>query len=586
LGQTSPAQLSISTRSKRKRGLPGGTLCDAVRPLPRAGLSNNRVLRRAENCRLRGQDFKQLDSNHGSLAATSTNYDHYLRDDLRLIPATVRVGLGLGPRLVLDCLAANLANRLGDRTTVAHSKDELHARLAPFDQHHVLAHWDQLDAAGRERLAAQLAQVDCSLLKELFAGEVVAEDWAELARRALAPPARRLNDPEAATSAEQAEQLGLEALAAGHAGVIIVAGGQGTRLGFEHPKGMYQIGPVSGASLFQILLEKIAARARVAEMRIPLYLMTSPATHDETIAYLDEHERFGLPREDVQIFCQGTMPAIDAGTGRLLLASPGELALSPDGHGGTLNGLVVSGCLADMRARGLRHVFYCQVDNPLVEMCDPRFLGFHLQAGSEMSTQVVTKRHSREKVGNVVSLDGKLQILEYSDLNSLDDEIVERRAADSSPIFWAGNTACHVFDVAFLERMAASGTALPFHVARKAVSHVDAAGSPVEPREPNAIKFERFIFDLMPNARQAIVVEVDPQLTFAPIKNASGESFDSPETVQAQMIALYASWLRAAGCEVAEGVAVEISPLFAQNAEEVAAQVGPGLAVTQPRYFC
>jgi UDP-N-acetylglucosamine/UDP-N-acetylgalactosamine diphosphorylase len=219
-------------------------------------------------------------------------------------------------------------------------------------------------------------------------------------------------------------------------------------------------------------------------------------------------------------------------------------------------------------------------------MCDPRFLGYHLLAGSEMSTQVVAKKHSREKVGNVVSLDGKLRILEYSDLNPLGDEIVERRAPDGSPVFWAGNTACHVFEVAFLERMATSGTALPFHVARKAVAHVDAAGKKVEPREPNAIKYERFIFDLLPEAHLAIVVEIDPAVTFAPVKNAPGEAYDSPDTVRAQMIALYTSWLRAAGCEVAPGVAVEVSPLFAQNAEELAARIPPGLTVTAPRYFC
>jgi UDP-N-acetylglucosamine/UDP-N-acetylgalactosamine diphosphorylase len=321
-------------------------------------------------------------------------------------------------------------------------------------------------------------------------------------------------------------------------------------------------------------------------MRIPLYLMTSPATHEETVTYFAANERFGLPSEDVKIFCQGTMPAVDAASGKLLLADKHELALSPDGHGGTLRGLVTSGCLADMHARSVRHVFYCQVDNPLVTMCDPRFLGYHLLAGSEMSTQVVAKKHSREKVGNVVSLDGKLRILEYSDLNPLEDAIVERRAADGSPIFWAGNTASHIFEAAFLERMAASGTALPFHVARKAVPHVNAAGQKVEPREPNAIKYERFIFDLLPEARQAIVVEIDPALTFAPVKNAPGEAYDSPDTVRAQMIALHASWLREAGCEVVPGVAVEVSPLFAQNAEELAARIPPGLTVTSPRYFC
>jgi UDP-N-acetylglucosamine/UDP-N-acetylgalactosamine diphosphorylase len=189
-------------------------------------------------------------------------------------------------------------------------------------------------------------------------------------------------------------------------------------------------------------------------------------------------------------------------------------------------------------------------------------------------------------VGNVVSVDGKVRIIEYSDLNPLADDVVERRASDGGPVFWAGNTAIHVFDAGFLESMAASNSALPFHVAKKTVAYSDAAGRTIEPAEPNAIKFERFIFDLMPAADRAIVVEVDPAQAFAPVKNAPGAPFDTPESAQAQMIALHAGWLRAAGCEVSDDVAVEISPMFAQNAQELAAQIRTGMAVTAPRYFC
>ncbi|MEX0678505.1 MAG: UTP--glucose-1-phosphate uridylyltransferase [Pirellulales bacterium] len=464
--------------------------------------------------------------------------------------------------------------------------DELVRHLAAFSQEHVLAFWHELDPQKRDRLAAQVEQLDLRLLDELFRNQVAGEDWARVARRAAAPPAFRLNERRPSVSPEQAHQRGRQALEAGHVGVILVAGGQGTRLGFQRPKGMFSIGPVSGASLFQILFEKIAARSRAAQMRIPLYLMTSPATHEDTVKYLAANEYFGLASEDVRIFCQAAMPAVDAVTGRLLLAAKGELALSPDGHGGTLPALAAGGCLADIRARGLRQLFYCQVDNPLVEMCDPLFLGYHLLSDSDLSTLVVAKRHSRERVGNVVSIDGQMRMIEYSDLNPLEDEIVERRGPEGGPVFWAGNTAIHVFDAAFLESMAATTAALPFHAAKKAVGYVDAAGRTIAPRQPNAIKFERFIFDLLPAARRAIVVEVDPARAFAPVKNAPGADADTPESAQAQMIALHAGWLRAAGCEVADGVAVEVSPMFAQNAQELAAQIRPGMAVTGPRYFC
>jgi UDP-N-acetylglucosamine/UDP-N-acetylgalactosamine diphosphorylase len=465
-------------------------------------------------------------------------------------------------------------------------KDRLTRRLAPFGQEHLLAFWDELSADARDRLVAQLDQLDFERIDRLHRGAGAAEDWAALARRAEAPPAVRLGRTHPRISPEQALRRGRQAMSAGRVGVILVAGGQGTRLGFEHPKGMYPIGPLSEASLFKILLEKVSARARAADATIPLYLMTSPATHAETIEYLSAHENFGLDDADVRVFCQGTMPAVDAGTGRLLMSAKDQLALSPDGHGGMLEALARGGLLDDIRQRGIEQLFYCQVDNPLVEMCDPGFLGDHLAAGSELSTLVVAKRGSRDKVGNVVSIDGHLRIIEYSDLNPLDDEIVERQGSDGTPVFWAGNTAIHVFDVAFLERMAASGTALPFHVARKTVAHLDALGKNVEPAEPNAVKFERFIFDLLSEARGAIVVEGDESSCFAPLKNARGEVRDTPESVQAQMIALHTRWLRSAGCQVAPGVAVEIAPLFAQNAEETAARVEPGLVVTRPRYFC
>src|SRR6185437_14552961 len=230
-------------------------------------------------------------------------------------------------------------------------------------------------------------------------------------------------------------------------------------------KGMYPIGPVSHATLFQILFEKVMAVGKRYGVQVPLYLMTSPATHDETVAFLAAHGNFGLPDESLHIFCQGTMPAVDAATGKILLESPGELFASPDGHGGTLAALERSGGLAAMHDQGIEQICYFQVDNPLVQLCDPEFLGYHLLARSELSTQVITKKLPAERVGNVVSIDGQVRIIEYSDLPA---EAGERRTEDGSLELWAGNTAIHVFDLAFLERVKGDQAALPFHLARKA----------------------------------------------------------------------------------------------------------------------
>jgi UDP-N-acetylglucosamine/UDP-N-acetylgalactosamine diphosphorylase len=465
--------------------------------------------------------------------------------------------------------------------------DRLLARLKPAEQEHLLTFWRELDEPARQSLASQIDQIDLALIARLTAGGQTSQAWADLARRATPPPAIRLADRANPGSAATPRKRGEQALAEGQVALVIVAGGQGTRLGFPHPKGMFPIGPISGATLFQILFEKTLARGRAAGAPIPVYLMTSPATHEETVRFLDENGRFGLAPHDVTVFCQGTMPAVDARTHKLLLADRGSLSVSPDGHGGLLAALAGSGGLADARRRGVRYLFYVQVDNPLVSIGDPEFLGYHIERQSEVSTQVVAKRTLRDKVGNVVTIDGKLQILEYSDLNPLADEIVGRRAADGSPVFWAGNIAVHIFDLAFLEQVADSADGLPFHFAHKAVPFIDcASGRPVEPDGPNALKFERFIFDLLPEAKQAIVYEVDSETAFAPVKNAPGEASDTPETVQGQMISLATRWLGEAGAAVDPRVSVEISPLLAQDAAELAQRIPAGLHVTLPRYFC
>ncbi len=461
-------------------------------------------------------------------------------------------------------------------------KQALLARLEPYGQEQLLACWEQLDERQQRQLAGEIEQMDLALLAELLRGEGRNGELGPVADQADPPPAFRLGARQNRFSPEEACAHGEAALRAGQVGVILVAGGQGTRLGLNHPKGVFSIGPVSGATLFQILIEKVVAVSRRYGVRVPLYVMTSPATNDETIEFLASHDRFGLPEDDLWVFCQGTMPAVDAETGKILLQSPDHVALSPDGHGGMLAALAGSGGLDDAVGRGLKHFFYMQVDNPLVHVCLPEFLGYHLLAESEMTTQVVRKQDPLEPVGNVVQVDGRLRVIEYSDLP---DEVARRRAPDGSLAIWAGSIAVHAIAVDFLRRMAGTAHALPFHVARKKVACLDASGQRVEPEVPNAIKFERFIFDLMPSAERAVVVEIDPAEHFGPLKNAPGNAADTPETVRAQLIALHRKWLRQAGVEVADEVAVEISPLFALDAEMLAERIPGGTQILEPTYF-
>jgi UDP-N-acetylglucosamine/UDP-N-acetylgalactosamine diphosphorylase len=463
-----------------------------------------------------------------------------------------------------------------------HNYRELMTLLEPFDQTHLLAGWEELSDEQRAGLASQIQALDLPLIARLYRDRNLPIDIRKLVERATSPRGVRLGQDQAGVSPAEARRLGEELLRRGEVAALLVAGGQGTRLGFPHPKGMFPIGPVSGNSLFQIHVEKILARARKAGCSIPLAIMTSPATHRETVEFLERHNRFGLAESDLHIFCQGTMPSVDAETGAILLSGPGELALSPDGHGGMLAAIVHSGTLEKLSSRGVKYLFYFQVDNPLVDILSPMVVGYHVLSGSEMSTEVVAKETPLDRAGNVIQVDDRLYVVEYSDLP---DDLAHKRSPDGGLLLWAGSIGVHVINVDFLFRMHGQPEALPYHLAYKKVPYYVPGQGVVTPTKPNAIKFERFIFDLIPYARNAIVIEVNAAEHFAPLKNAPGADRDSPDHVREQMIALHRSWLEQNGVTVCDGVAVEISPLFAVEPSDLKGQFPPGYKVTRPTFF-
>lgn len=466
--------------------------------------------------------------------------------------------------------------------------ESLQQRFEAHGQQHVLAFWDSLSTEQQQRFGKELEAIDLPLIATLFEGDKDQPDWAAEARRADSPPAMRLadrrgqGDSSLGLSPGEAIHAGTNALAAGKLGIILVAGGQGSRLGFEHPKGMYPVGPISDATLFEIHLKKALGLASKHGKSVPVYLMTSPVTHDETVTFLDKHNNFGLPQADLFVFCQGTMPAVDDQTGRLLLAGPGELFKSPDGHGGTVAALERSGAIKHMQAHGVEQLFYFQVDNPIVPVCDAELVGYHLLAGSELSSIAVAKQTPQEKLGNFVMLGDQLHVIEYSDFPH---DVAAERNADGSLKFWAGSIAIHVFNVEFLQRMLSFKDALPFHVAHKKVPHLNEAGELVEPEQPNALKFERFIFDLLPQAKRPIVVEYTEEECFAPLKNAPGAEKDTPEYVKRFMVNQHREWLEAAGATVDIGVDVEIDPLWAVDAEQAAERVSADFRIAEPTYL-
>jgi len=454
--------------------------------------------------------------------------------------------------------------------------------LESHGQHHLLAWWDHLTPDRQQALARQIEALDLALVNRLAREHAQhASAGADLKSRAerAQPPTQLIRQPR--TPADQAvwaeaKAAGEKLLAAGRVGAVVVAGGQGSRLGFDKPKGMFPIGPLSERTLFQVFCEQLVALGRKYGKPIPYFVMTSDATHDETVAFFESKNFFGLPRGDVFFFQQGSLPAVHESTGKILLSDKAEVSTSPDGHGGILKALKRSGLLDVMAQRGIDVLYYHQVDNPTAAMCDSAFLGFHRLRGSQMTTKVVAKESAAEKMGVVVSVDGQTQIIEYSDLPP------ERSAAlaeDGSLLLWAGNTAVHAFDRKFLAEIASRENALPFHLAHKPVPHLDEQGNKVEPRpdQKNAYKFEQFIFDVLPLTAVALVVEGDRAREFNPVKNQSGK--DSPETSRAALNRNAIAWLTDADVQVAPGVQVEISPLFALDAEALSKQIRPGLLI-------
>ncbi len=404
---------------------------------------------------------------------------------------------------------------------------------------------------------------------ELQAGGPVA-DRAERAES----PAQLIRQPASAEDREawqSAAALGRELLSQGKVGALLVAGGQGTRLGFDKPKGMFPVGPLSGKTLYQWFAEQLRCRGREAGRSIPYFMMTSEATHSDTLDFFKEHDFFGLVKGDVFLFQQGMLPAIAADSDEILLDQKHRVSLSPDGHGGLLHALSMHGLLEEMTRRGIEHLYYHQVDNPTAIVCDPAFIGWHARQQSEVSTKVVRKVSPDERMGVVCTVDGRTEIIEYSDLTP---EQARKKDASGSDIFWAGNTAMHVFSVGFLTRLMDEDLDLPYHIAKKAVPHLDAGGNRVTPTSPNATKFEQFIFDALPLATTALVVEADRTAEFNPVKNKDGA--DSPATSRAALVTNHRRWAELAGATVHAGVTVEISPLLACDEEAAVRAIAPG----------
>ncbi|KAL8713189.1 MAG: hypothetical protein Q9220_002710 [cf. Caloplaca sp. 1 TL-2023] len=373
---------------------------------------------------------------------------------------------------------------------------------------------------------------------------------------------------------------GLELVSKGQVAVVLMAGGQGTRLGSSDPKGCFNIGLPSQKSLFQIQAERIWKVQKLAEKQsgkkdifIPWYVMTSGPTRKATEQFFEQHNYFGLQKDNVTIFEQGVLPCI-SNEGKILLESKAKVAVAPDGNGGIYQALLTSNVRTDMRKRGIQHIHAYCVDNCLVKVADPVFIGFAASKDVDIATKVVRKRSAKESVGLILQKNGKPDVVEYSEIDNATAEAKDAKQPDLLK-FRAANIVNHYYSFRFLESIEDWAHKLPHHVARKKIPYVDTEkGETVKPDKPNGIKLEQFVFDVFPllDLDKFACMEVKREEEFSPLKNAKGTGEDDPDTSKQDILNQGRRWIQNVGgiveSEAAlEETGVEVSPLVSYGGE-------------------
>ena len=457
-------------------------------------------------------------------------------------------------------------------------EDKIITLLKNQNQQQILEHYSQLSSDKKNIFLEELRGLDLSLAFDWY-GKFAQEKNAshpffEIQAAPIIPV------PETADEKirhREARRLGESILRRNEIAVLIVAGGQGTRLGFEGPKGIFCISPIEQKSLFQLFAETVKALSNRYRATIPLLIMTNRENQHETQQFFAKHNFFNLDRQTVYFFNQGMLPTLTP-EGQFILKDDTHLLVNPDGHGGSLKALYGTGLLQTLMDKGFTELFYCQVDNPLVKIADPVFIGYHKMEGAEISTKVVRRRDPDEKVGIYGLVKGKPTIVEYSDFRPEDYRALDAKGGIRH---WAGNTAIHLISLPFIHRLNQRGFALPYHLA---VKEVEGRGKEGAGAKMTGWKFETFVFDAIPLARKACGMEVIREEEFAPVKNKEGK--DSPDTARAAMNHLHRTWLKKAGAHLAPEVRVEVSPLFALDEEELIARLkGKKLTISEDKYL-
>ncbi|XP_023083362.2 UDP-N-acetylhexosamine pyrophosphorylase-like protein 1 isoform X3 [Piliocolobus tephrosceles] len=437
------------------------------------------------------------------------------------------------------------------------SEQDVRARLQRAGQEHLLRFWAELAPESRAALLAELALLEPEALREHCrrAAEACARPHGPppgLAERLRPLPAERVgrasrSDPE---TRRRWEEEGFRQIALNKVAVLLLAGGQGTRLGVTYPKGMYRVGLPSQKTLYQLQAERIRRVEQLADERhgtrctVPWYVMTSEFTLGPTAEFFREHNFFHLDPANVVMFEQRLLPAVTF-DGKVILERKDKVAMAPDGNGGLYCALEDHKILEDMERRGVEFVHVYCVDNILVRLADPVFIGFCVLQGADCGAKVVEKAYPEEPVGVVCQVDGVPQVVEYSEISP---DTAQLRASDGGLLYNAGNICNHFFTRGFLKAVTREfEPLLKPHVAVKKVPYVDEEGNLVKPLKPNGIKMEKFVFDVFRFAKNFAAFEVLREEEFSPLKNAEPAGRDSPRTSRQALLAQHYRWALQAG---------------------------------------
>ena len=393
------------------------------------------------------------------------------------------------------------------------AKEKLHRA----GQEHVLAYYEELTKEQKELLLSQIEDTDFGVLASV-------KDHKGGTARGKITPLAAMELPQIEAEHEKYKGKGLEAIRKGKVGAVLLAGGMGTRLGSDHPKGMYNIGITKDVYIFQRLIENLLDVVKGAEAYVPLYVMTSDKNHEDTTAFLKEHDYFGYPEEYITFFMQEMAPACDY-EGKVYLEEKWKLSTSPNGNGGWYSSMYKWGIAQKAIADGVEWLNVFAVDNVLQRIADPCFVGAVIDRGCACGSKVVRKCAPDEKVGVMCLEDGRPSIVEYYELT---EELMDAKDEKGDPAYNFGVILNYLFKVSDLEKIREKK--LPLHVVEKKIPYLDQQGNKVKPTEPNGYKFEQLVLDMIHELDSCLPFEVDRRKEFAPIKNATG--VDSVESAR------------------------------------------------------